>query len=182
MHQAPVGSSAQDASGDVGIPECRRVSLESVLRLLDARTGSFAEVRPAQPGLLRVCAHVPEPAGGSDITGLRVLLVTDLLTRAAELGNLQVLTVLVSDGEIPGQVSAVDRAAGALGIHPPAARASSDDAQTPPGGPVDVHVVSYDATADHRPSGLVTSVGVAHMRGTGDQGQVTGDLLAAQRA
>lgn len=73
-----------------------------MLRLLDARTGSYAEVRPARPGLLRVRAHVPGAAAGPEITWLRVLLVADLLARAAELRNLQVFTVLVADGELPG--------------------------------------------------------------------------------
>ncbi|HEY6309382.1 MAG TPA: hypothetical protein VIY52_01035 [Streptosporangiaceae bacterium] len=72
-----------------------------MLRLLDARTGSYAEVRPTRPGLLRVCAHVPGVAEESDITGLRVLLLADLLARAAELRNLQVLTVLASDEHDP---------------------------------------------------------------------------------
>jgi hypothetical protein len=152
-----------------------------VLRLLDARTGSYAEVSPARPGLLRVCVYVPAASGGSGITALRVLLVADLLARVAELGNLQVLTVLVSDGEFPGQVSAAERAAEALGIHPPAARASSGAAQALLGGPIDVYVTGHGATADDdRQSGLVTCVGDAHLRGTGDPGEATGDLLAGQ--
>jgi hypothetical protein len=65
-----------------------------VIRLLDAHSGSYAEVRSARAGLLRACAHVTAAAGETDISGLRVLLVADLLTRVAELRNLQVLTVL----------------------------------------------------------------------------------------
>jgi len=128
--------------------------------------------------LLRVCVHVPGASGASGITALRALLVADLLARAAELGNLQVLTARVFDGEFPGQVSAVERAADALGIHPPAVPASPGDAQALLGGPIDVHVVSCGATADDRQSGLVTCVGDAQMPGTGDQGEATGDLLA----
>lgn len=159
-------------------PICCRVSLRNVLRLLDARTGSYAEVKPARPGLLRVCAHVPEAGRETGITGLRVLLVADLLGRAAELGNLQVLTVLVSDGELPGQVSALERAADTLGIHPPAAHASPGDAQALLGGPADVHVVGYGMGADARQSGIATCVGDAHMPGAGTQGEATADLLA----
>ena len=74
-----------------------------------------------------------------------MLLVADLLTRVAELRNLQVLMVLAYDGEHPGQLAGVERAATALGIHPPAARASSAQAQTSLGGRIDVHLASYGA-------------------------------------
>jgi hypothetical protein len=141
-----------------------------VLRLLDDRTGSCAEVRPARPGLLRVCAHVPEP----DLTGLRVLLLADLLARAAELRNLQVLTALASDGQTAGQ-PALERAAEAVGIYPPAARIGLDDAETSLGGPIDVHLSGSGSRADDRGSGLLVSVGTAHV----DQaGTAAGDLLA----
>ncbi len=148
-----------------------------MLRLLDARTGSYAEVSPPRPGLLRVCAHVPETAGTSTVAGLRVLLAADLLARVAELGNLQVLTALVSD-DSSGPVSALERAAGALGIHPPAARVGRGDTRVSPGGPVDVHVVGHGAAADDRQTGLVVRVGDARMRRAGDRGEETGDLLA----
>lgn len=74
-----------------------RTSLERVLRLLDAHTGSHAEVRTARPGLLLACAEVPGVAEAADLTGPRVLLVADLLARAAEMGSLQVFYVLASD-------------------------------------------------------------------------------------
>jgi len=128
--------------------------------------------------LLRVCAHVRTAAERSEITGLRVLLVADVLARTAELGNLQVLTVLASYGESAAQVPAVERAADTLGIHPPAARASPGDTRASLGGPIDIHVVSHGATADDRQSGLVTCVGDAHMRGTGDPGEAAEGLLA----
>ena len=135
-----------------------------MLRLIDARTGSYAVVKPARPGLLRVCAHVPEAARESGITGLRVLLAADLLARVAELGSLQVLAILVSHGELSGQM--------------PAARASPGDTQALLGGPADVHVISCGADADARLSGIATCVGDAHMPGTGAQGEATADLLA----
>jgi hypothetical protein len=95
---------------------------------------------------------------GSGITALRVLLVADLLARVAELGNLQVLTMLVSDGEFPGQVSAAERAAEVLGIHLPAARTSPGDAQALLSGPIDVHVTGqrHRGRSPERP---------CHMRG-----------------
>jgi hypothetical protein len=140
-----------------------------VLRLLDAETGSYAQVRPIRPGVLRVCAHVPATAGPSDLTGVRVLLVADLLTRAAELRRLQVLTALTSDGETP---HAVEAAAGTLGIHPPVARATPEEAETALGGPIDVYLASDGLTTK---TGLVARVGGAH-------GNLVADPLALRFA
>jgi hypothetical protein len=145
-----------------------------VLRLLDARTGSYTEVSPARPGLLRVCAHVPETAGNSVVAGLRVLLVTDLLARTAELGNLQVLTTVVANAP-SGQASALDHAAGALGIHPPAARVGRGSTPVLLGDPIDVHLVGHGAAADDRQTGLVMRVGDARIRRAGDRGEETGE-------
>ncbi len=135
----------------------------AVLRLLDARSGSYAQVRPAQPGLLRVCAYIGETAGDADITWLRVLLVADLLLRAAELRNLQVLTMLAFADPGSAHAVACESAAAALGVHPPAARVSLREACMSPDGPVDVHLVSRDADADGSPGGLVTRVGAAQL-------------------
>jgi hypothetical protein len=134
-----------------------RRSLEGVLRLLDARTRSYEEVRPTRPGLLLVCAQVPGGAEAADLTGPRVLLLADLLARVAELGNLQVFYALASDGQQP----AVERAIEALGVHPPAARASLADAQAALGGPIDVYLASDGTPADDRMGGLVVPVGAA---------------------
>lgn len=151
-----------------------------MIRLLDAYTGSYAEVRPTRAGLLRVCEHVPVADGESDISGLRVLLVADLLTRVAELRNLQVLTVLASEGQHPGWLADLERAADTLGIHPPAARAGSHDAEASLDGPIDVHLASYGAGLDDRSSGLVTYIGAAHMSRAGLDGQVAEDVPASQ--
>ena len=88
-----------------------------MLRLLDARTGSYAEARPAVPGVLRVLAHVADAAPGIDLTGLRVLLTADLLARTAELRGIQTFTMFASTSRFGGQVLTPE--AGALGIHPP---------------------------------------------------------------
>jgi len=136
---------------------------------------SYTEVRPARPGLLRLCAHV---AGASGLTGLRVLLVADLLARVAELGGVQALTVLVTGGEFAGQVPAVERAADALGIHPPAGRTGSCDPLATLGGPADLHVVSRGAGPADGQSGVVTCVGDARMPGPSACGEPTADLLA----
>jgi len=150
-----------------------------VLRLLDARVSSHAEVRPARAGLLRVCAYVPAPAGKTDITGLRVLLAADVLARAAETRDLQALTAFVFAGEASAQAAALQRAAGALGVHLPAAHGGVREAQASLGGPIDVHLVGADA--DPGQSGLVACVGVARLRRADDQGgAMAGDMLAGQ--
>jgi hypothetical protein len=131
--------------------------------LIDGRTGSRAEVRPARRGVLRVCAHAPRPTGGADITALRVLLVADLLARTAELRGLQVLTALDLTGSSPAQAAAIEADAGALGIHPPAARASCHDAPSSLGGPVDVHLAGRGSQADPGQDGLLVSVGAARL-------------------
>jgi hypothetical protein len=140
-----------------------------VLRLLDARTGSYAEVTSARRRLLRVCAHVPKAAGGSDLAGLRVLLVADLLARAAELRDWQVLTALA--GQDSAQMAALEHAADALNIHPPAARTGTCEAQGSLAGPIDVHLVGDDADVDGDQSGLVTRVGPVRPGGAGPLGE-----------
>ena len=150
-----------------------------------------AEVRPSRPGVLRACVHAPRAAAVPDITAQRLLLVADLLARAAELSGLQVLTALDVTGASPEHAAAIDRDADGLGVHPPAARASCPDAPSLLGGPVDVHLVSQDADVDPGPAGLVVSVGAAQLDGADgrpdpdDGGLLTGhhyDPLAARLA
>jgi hypothetical protein len=105
-----------------------------------------------------------------------MLLVADVLVRAAELRNLQVLTVLVSAGQDRAQMAAYERAAAALGIHPPAALA---DVRKVPDGPIDVHLVCQGADPHGSQDGLVARVGSAHLRGTADHDEAAGgDILA----
>jgi hypothetical protein len=108
-----------------------------MLRLLDVRSRAYVEIEPARVGILPVCAHAPQTAQGADLTGLRVLLVADLLVRAAELRHLQVLVVVAFAGQVPGQLTDFEQAAGALGTHSPQARAfarraRADDANAAP--------------------------------------------------
>ncbi len=154
-----------------------------MLRLLDAHTHSYAEVRPARAGLLLVCALVPAAAEAADLTGPRVLLLADLLARVAELGNLQVFYVLASDGQPDGQQPDLERAIETLGIHPPAARASSAEAQAALGGPIDVYLASDSAAGDDHLSGLVVPVGAArpHPEAGTAAGLLAGDEPLAVR-
>jgi hypothetical protein len=157
-------------------------SLTSVLRLLDARTGSPAEVRPARPGVLRICAHLPPTVAGSGVSALRVLLIADLLARTAELGGLQALTAVQLTGASPGQAAAIEGDADALGIHPPAAHADCRNAPPALGGPVDVHVTGGDAGAGPGPGGLSVRVGAALLAGAGSYPDAAdGGLFAGRR-
>ncbi|WP_329298474.1 hypothetical protein OG410_07900 [Streptomyces sp. NBC_00659] len=66
-----------------------------MLRILDARTGEPIDAALARRGLVRVHAHLP----GFDLTGLRVLLVADVLVRALEIGGNPVWATLTSAPE-----------------------------------------------------------------------------------
>ncbi|MBD0421473.1 hypothetical protein H0H10_20320 [Streptomyces sp. TRM S81-3] len=81
-----------------------------MLRIIDARTGEPVPAAPARRGPTRVEAH----AQGRDATGLRVLLVADLLVRALELGGTPVWALL-TDAEERAELRAD---AAALGIRP----------------------------------------------------------------
>ncbi|GGX72817.1 hypothetical protein GCM10010510_16840 [Streptomyces anandii JCM 4720] len=81
-----------------------------MLRIIDARTGEPADPAPARRGLTRVEAH----ASGYDASGLRVLLVADLLVRALELGGTPVWSLLTGDRE----QAELRAGAEALGIRP----------------------------------------------------------------
>ena len=82
----------------------------AVLRIIDARTGETADAAPARRGLTRVEAR----ASGYDASGLRVLLVADLLVRALELGGTPVWSLLTGDRE----QAELRAGAEALGIRP----------------------------------------------------------------
>jgi len=153
-------------------------SLTDVLRLLDARTGLRAEVRPARPGVLRVCAQA---AGGSGLTALRVLLTADLLSRTAELRGLQVLTAADLTGSPPAQAAAIEADAGLLGIHPPAAHTSCREAPSSLGGPVDVYLASQDTATGPGREGLLVSVGAARLDPAGGGPGAGGGLPAGHR-
>jgi hypothetical protein len=136
-----------------------------VLRLLDARTGRYAEVRPARPGLLRVGAYLPPGDTEPGWTGVRVLVIADLLARVAELSGLQAVTAALFAGQPPAGQTGVERTAAALGIHPAAARASADQARSVLGGPADARITGPEggiAGADDP----VARVGAVHWHAT----------------
>ena len=100
------------SGNDVSLPapDPARAYAHPVLRITDARTGEPTDATPARRGLTRVEAHVPRP----DTTGLRVLLVADVLVRALEISGTPVWTVLTGT---EGREELRARAT-ALGIRP----------------------------------------------------------------
>ena len=132
--------------------------------------------------MLRACVQAPRAVAGSDITAQRLVLVADLLARAAELSGLQVLTALDITGLSPAQAAAIASDADALDVHPPGARVSCLDAPSSLGGPVDVHVVSQNAGVDPGQAGLVLSVGAAQLDGADSRsGAAAGGLLTGHQ-
>ncbi|MHB1431628.1 MAG: hypothetical protein ACYCVZ_05885 [Streptosporangiaceae bacterium] len=139
-----------------------------MLRLPDVRTGRYAEVRPGRPGLLRVGAYLSPGGAEPGWTGVRVLLIADLLARIAELGGLQALTAVLFAGEPPPDQDDAERAAASLGIHPAAARASADRADSVLGGRADVQITGPGGggTTDS----LIVRAGTVYGRAAGSGG------------
>ncbi|WP_028800444.1 hypothetical protein [Streptomyces sp. 142MFCol3.1] len=81
-----------------------------MLRIIDARSGEPTDAVPPRRSLVRVHARPP----GLDITGLRVLLVADVLVRALELGG---TPVWATSGSV-ADPDALRASAAALGIRP----------------------------------------------------------------
>lgn len=124
-----------------------------VLRIIDARTGDSVEAVPARRGLTRVEAHVP----GYDGTALRVLLVTDVLARALELGRTPVWPLLSAE-----QDRAELRAgAAALGIRP------FEDGRGGGPGPGEPQVIHVVGEGGATPGGV--RMAVAPVAGTPDE-------------
>ncbi|MEU5952357.1 hypothetical protein [Streptomyces sp. NPDC047525] len=84
-------------------------------------------------GPLRMCAHAPSADDPDDLTGLRVLLVTDVLARVAELRG---RTVLI------GWTCPPAASADAAGIRPADAHGTPDEIAEALGGPPAVHLTS----------------------------------------
>ncbi|MEU0851920.1 hypothetical protein ABZ387_28725 [Streptomyces flaveolus] len=115
-----------------------------MLRIIDARTGEPVPAAPVRRGFTRVEAHVP----GRDTTGLRVLLVADVLVRALEVGGTPVCALLTGAGERDG----LRADAAALGIHPFEDGPGGSDG---PGASQALHVVREGAAA---PDGATVAV------------------------
>jgi len=138
------------------------------LRMLDARTGSAVEVRPARPGLLRVCAHARPESEKSGLNGVRVLLLADLLARSAELIGIQVFTAVVFPCAVPAELTCAERAASELGVHPPAVRTGVGADGALPAGWADVRIIDDAASPKVSGGEIVTRAGSVRWRGSAD--------------
>jgi hypothetical protein len=127
-----------------------------VLRFHDDRIDRYVELaaRPSIP--LRMCVHGPSAGERYGLANVRVLLVADVLTRIAELRGLQVIAVLVTASLPPGTL---EQNASALGIHPPAVCASSEEAEALLGGPADVYVAGTTARLGDRGNAVFIHIG-----------------------
>lgn len=113
-------------------------------------------------GPLRICAHAPRNGDPGDLTGLRVLLVADVLARVVEL---RVRAVLIgwTGPDVPS--------AGVAGIRPADAAGTLDEITDVLGGPPVVHVT-------HRAyEGAGASLQVGEARAEGDEDR---DALAVR--
>jgi hypothetical protein len=146
-----------------------------MFRVLDDRPGSSASVSVAGAGPLRVRAHVQASADPADLTGLRVLLTADLLARAGELAGLQVFTARAITGK-PADEAAVERAAAALGIHPPVLPAA-DPAGTWPGGQAHVHVADEGYAVEDNLGGVLVRAATARLVPDADPGGAAAGTL-----
>ena len=154
-----------------------------MFRVLDDRPGSRAAVSVTRPGPLLVYAHVRASADAADLTGLRVLLTADLLSRAAELSGLQVVAtrVFVGDGEAEAMV---ERAAAAIGVLPPVLPAAAELARAWPNDTAVVHVADESAAGeDDRGRILIRSAAARRPQGDASAGTLGGqDPLAVRLA
>jgi hypothetical protein len=130
-----------------------------MVRLLDARTGSYAEIRPFRHGIVRLCAHIDQSAAEASM--LSVLVTADVLARVVEMSGAQALTAFALTPWSPQRAKVFERAAGALGVHPPARSASRHDIHAGTEGPIDVHVVTERAVLADSQHGLLLRVATA---------------------
>lgn len=113
-------------------------------------------------GPLRMCAHAPSadgPDDSDDLTGLRVLLVADVLARVVELRG---RTVLI------GWTCPPAASADAAGIRPADAHGTPDEIAEALGGPPAVHLTSSTYAGA---GGLSLHIGAAAATGVADRDQ-----------
>ena len=115
-----------------------------MLRIIDARTGDPVTAAPARRGLTRVETHAPR----FDASGLRVLLVADLLVRALELGGTPVWALLTGERE----EAELRAGATALGIRP------FEDSRDLGAGLGEAQVIHVTGGEDQAPDGVRVAV------------------------
>jgi len=130
----------------------------NVFRLTDARTRALTEVQPTGRRLLRVCVHAPAaPGGQSDL--LRVLLVADVVARAADLQDVHaVVLVALADASAQTVARLKDEVA-ALNIHPPGEFTTTAEIAAAPAGTVALHIAGSGALPAVPPATPLIEVG-----------------------
>jgi hypothetical protein len=88
------------------------------LCIVDARSHRPVELAPGRRTPLRVWVHVPCNGACDELSGLRVLLVADVLARTAELFGGQALVGIASSAAYGDRREAFERHAADLGIRP----------------------------------------------------------------
>jgi hypothetical protein len=149
-----------------------------MFRVVDDRPGLRGALSIARPGPLLVYAHVRASADAADLTGLRVLLTADLLSRAAESSGLQVLATTAFTGDSAGPAG-VERAAAALGIQPSVLPAAGL-AEVWPNGVAVVHVADEGTPAADDYGGVLIRAAAARLARDAGQGQAAKDTLGGQ--
>ncbi|MER7967518.1 hypothetical protein ABTX35_00620 [Streptomyces sp. NPDC096080] len=90
-----------------------------MLHVTDARTLRRTALPAARRGILTLHIHLAQPA--LDVTGVRALLVADVLQRTLESHGVQVLPALAAPDLPPDQRALLRRVLPGFGIHPPEA-------------------------------------------------------------
>jgi hypothetical protein len=146
-----------------------------VTHVPDTRTGAGVLAALPDGGLVRLRVHLPPDA--SDLTGLRMLLVADVLARAAELRGMQAATTWAS----ADQAAAREVSAAVLNIHPPARQVGLE----PAASEADVHVTACTRIGDGAEHVTVhgaaeVTVARAYLPDTGSPAAGAGDALAGR--
>ncbi|MDX6345815.1 MAG: hypothetical protein QOF84_605 [Streptomyces sp.] len=142
-----------------------RSSVNTVLRVTDARTGRLTGIPAPYQRLLRMSVSLPCAGRTVGLSDVRVLLVGDVLLRTVESDGLQVVHALGFPDLPPEQTRALGRAITALGIHPPSAE---------PGGEADVQVFGHGDGRRGARESVSIEVGRVHDGGLGEP-DVDGD-------
>jgi len=133
---------------------------DRVIRIWDVDTAAWCEVVPRRPGLFQVCAHISGDRDSDRLATLRVLVIADVVARAAEDQGLQAFIGHAGGTGSSEAPQLLELAQSALGLRPAVGMAVlSADLPAPCDGPTDLHLTSPDARLDPREDGILAAVG-----------------------